>query len=655
MYAARPGTGLGVRRTSYLPRWLLAASAVVAAGTASCSSDVTVPDDGSGGAGGGDATASSSATTTVIASSGITASSANSASSAGGSGAGGEGGAEPACSSPNDCPGADEECRSRTCEDGACGVSFVDAGTATRGQLSGDCRRFVCDGEGTEIAIDDDVDILDDELPCTVDSCADGEVFNTPSAIGTACADGVCDGNGACVECTDGAQCATGVCGDEQTCLDPSCVDGVLNGDESDEDCGGSCDPCPDGSNCESGDDCVSGICDGGVCAAPACTDGATNGDETDQDCGGPICSGCGPDASCEVDGDCRGGDCSGSICLASCTDLVTNGDETDQDCGGVDCARCDDGEACVGADDCVSGVCTGDVCQPPACDDGAANGDETDVDCGGPTCDDCADGLGCSDGGDCASGVCQGGVCQVAACDDGLQNGGETGLDCGGGCAGCLVGGDCNGASDCDSLRCDASICAPRLLFSEIRTRGSAGASDELMEIYNPTGEPVTMGPSWTIRVRGASGSGSCTGAENTRFTGAGDVIPPHGHLLLGASAGYDDAVAADRTYASPFVDAANLILREDTSVIDAICFYFDATTLGRLVDPSCNYVCEGAPVSNLPHDNGASGPPGDVDVGLERLPGAALGNGQDTGDNAADFQVVASSPQGLSAAPTP
>ncbi len=47
---------------------------------------------------------------------------------------------------------------------------------------------------------------------------------------------------------------------------DPTCTDGIQNGDETGIDCGGSCDPCQ---------------------VDPTCTDGIQNGDETGIDCGG--------------------------------------------------------------------------------------------------------------------------------------------------------------------------------------------------------------------------------------------------------------------------------------------------------------------------------------------------------------------------------
>jgi len=56
----------------------------------------------------------------------------------------------------------------------------------------------------------------------------------------------------------------------------PTCDDGVQNGDETDVDCGGSCDPCAVGATCDGPEDCATGICgpdDGGSCASRVCLD----------------------------------------------------------------------------------------------------------------------------------------------------------------------------------------------------------------------------------------------------------------------------------------------------------------------------------------------------------------------------------------------
>ena len=81
----------------------------------------------------------------------------------------------------------------------------------------------------------------------------------------------------------------------------PTCDDGILNGDETGVDCGGSCAACA------------------------TCDDGILNGDETGVDCGGS-CAAC-----------------------ATCDDGILNGDETGIDCGGPDCEPCQTGPCSYG------------------------------------------------------------------------------------------------------------------------------------------------------------------------------------------------------------------------------------------------------------------------------------------------------------------
>src|SRR5690606_31880830 len=116
----------------------------------------------------------------------------------------------------------------------------------------------------------------------------------------------------------------------------PTCEDGVLNGDETDVDCGGTkCAPCPTGKHCATGADCDNGVCVSGLCVSGSCTDGVLNGDEADVDCGG-ACSPCEADQLCSSSEDCGSGACvaiSGGVQRCSearCDDGIFNGRETD-------------------------------------------------------------------------------------------------------------------------------------------------------------------------------------------------------------------------------------------------------------------------------------------------------------------------------------
>ena len=171
----------------------------------------------------------------------------------------------------------------------------------------------------------------------------------------------------------------------------PGCADKILNQDETDVDCGGSCPACGDGLACIDDPDCTSIVCTDGVCQAPTCDDGKKNAMETDIDYDGSCPIPCGDGEGCLDPSDCESEVCTGDLCQpAACDDTVLNGDETAIDCGGPECDGCEDGALCILADDCLSGVCVDDHCAAPTCEDKTKNGEETDVDCGGPDCQAC-------------------------------------------------------------------------------------------------------------------------------------------------------------------------------------------------------------------------------------------------------------------------
>ena len=188
---------------------------------------------------------------------------------------------------------------------------------------------------------------------------------------------------------TDGT--GTSSSGSSSTGNPETCEDIVLNQDETDVDCGGSCPVCDDGKDCLVDADCSSNECTGNICTMVSCVDKAKNGAETDIDCGGKACPACIDGLACAVDIDCLSQSCIENLCKApSCDDKAKNGAETDIDCGGPKCGPCADGGACLMNVDCASGVCTVDTCTGSSCFDGLKNGAETLVDCGGPACAPC-------------------------------------------------------------------------------------------------------------------------------------------------------------------------------------------------------------------------------------------------------------------------
>ncbi|HVV84671.1 MAG TPA: DUF4215 domain-containing protein [Kofleriaceae bacterium] len=185
---------------------------------------------------------------------------------------------------------------------------------------------------------------VDDGRECTSDLCRDGQPVHDLVAPGTPCAAGTCDTAG--------------------SCLPPSCTDQVLNGDETDVDCGGGCSPCADGDTCAHPGDCASGVCTDLVCQPGRCGDGVTqasedcddgnhtNGDGCDDGAGGGCrITGCGNGVitapeTCDDGNGIDGDGCDHNCTVSACGNGVTAGTET-----------CDDGNV-MDADGC-SATCT--------------------------------------------------------------------------------------------------------------------------------------------------------------------------------------------------------------------------------------------------------------------------------------------------------
>lgn len=241
---------------------------------------------------------------------------------------------------------------------------------------------------------------------CEESTCSAGRCVTSPKAQGVMCTDGICSGTGQCVAA--------------------SCINGTLDGDESDVDCGGTCMPCAPGLSCAGDSDCVSGLCQNNSCSSPGCGDGIVQPPETCDDGNTTNEDGC-PDGV--------GGTCQPS----SCGDGFVDAGHED----------CDDGME--------SSACNAD-CTFAVCGDGKTNASA------GETCDDGNN----SDADDCLDGAS--GLCTTATCTDGYfnQNGvnAETSVDCGGACPG--------------------SCSPPELLLSEIVTTPTGAEFIEIANIGN-------------------------------------------------------------------------------------------------------------------------------------------------------------------------
>ncbi len=215
------------------------------------------------------------------------------------------------CTSPEACPGRDDECQERTCEGSVCGFDFTPAGTPLTAQTTGDCVLAVCDGAGATTAQIDDADIGNDGNDCTTEGCNAGASTSVDAPAGATCDDAgvVCDGMGACVACNLPSHCGASTACRTYTCTNGACGFTDANAGTPCTDGGIKCDGAGACVACLSGPDCASGVCENNACVPATCTDTIQNGDETDTDCGGS-CSPCSIGDDCGVAGDCETGNC---------------------------------------------------------------------------------------------------------------------------------------------------------------------------------------------------------------------------------------------------------------------------------------------------------------------------------------------------------
>jgi uncharacterized protein YdeI (BOF family) len=168
-------------------------------------------------------------------------------------------------------------------------------------------------------------------------------------------------------------------------------------------------------------------------------------------------------------------------------------------------------------------------------------------------------------------------------------------------------------------------------LVVSELMTGGTS-ASDELIELYNPTAVVLPLEGLELIYV---TASGATVSRRAAWGLGAAEV-PPGAHVLLANELGIF-APIADALYASGMAATGGSValrIQGATTAIDAVGWGTAASTW-----------MEGLPA--------AAPPPG---ASLERLPGGSAGSAVDTNSNRADFVVRSvADPQNAGSPPVP
>jgi hypothetical protein len=214
------------------------------------------------------------------------------------------------CLVPETCPGQNNECQTRTCNGGSCGMTYTPVGTAVALQAGSDCKTNVCDGQGGITTVANDSDLQDDGNPCTTDSCSGGNPVHAPVAQGTNCGGAfICNATGSCVGCNSNGDCpgANNEC-QSQVCAGNVCTtqyqpSGTPVGVQASGDCTKSaCDGAgnlvamiDDGDVPVDGNACTSDVCSSGTGSNPPANAGAI--------CPGGVCNGAGACGVC-VPGD---------------------------------------------------------------------------------------------------------------------------------------------------------------------------------------------------------------------------------------------------------------------------------------------------------------------------------------------------------------
>jgi hypothetical protein len=276
----------------------------------------------------------------------------------------------PECSTPIDCPAADNECKIAACDNGTCGFTFLAAGTLVSTQTAADCLKNVCDGSGEVISALDDSDTPPSGA-CFIGTCTSGVPSQPPVAAGTTCPGGFCDGSGNCVQCLTPATCpgvdgdcqhrtcTSGTCGMEFVPSHTGCPGGVCDGS-------GACVQCVSEIDCPVPENALA-TCNANTCGYTCdlgfgdCDDDPSNGCETFLSGDTSNCGACGvvcdlPHAGLML---CGGGTCQVLTCefgWGNCDGISSTGCETDLRSDLDHCGTC--GRACQGSEQCRVGVC---------------------------------------------------------------------------------------------------------------------------------------------------------------------------------------------------------------------------------------------------------------------------------------------------------
>jgi hypothetical protein len=218
-----------------------------------------------------------------------------------------------ACAEGSDCASQVCDGRSRTCVAATCADHVTDGS-----ETDTDCGGGACPTCADGAACARNADCASGEcnpaaLRCVPSLCDDQKTDGDETGVD--CGGPTCAPCPIFQTCLTNQDCRSNNCESDRfdpygVCFPSECVDGKQDGAETDRDCGGGeCAPCSLGRRCLTWTDCASLACDATTqaCIANHCDDHMVDGDETDVDCG-DICAGCGAGQHCNTTADCATG-----------------------------------------------------------------------------------------------------------------------------------------------------------------------------------------------------------------------------------------------------------------------------------------------------------------------------------------------------------
>ncbi|MCA1613937.1 MAG: proprotein convertase P-domain-containing protein [Acidobacteria bacterium] len=178
------------------------------------------------------------------------------------------------------------------------------------------------------------------------------------------------------------------------------------------------------------------------------------------------------------------------------------------------------------------------------------------------------------------------------------------------------------------------AGVVPGRIVISEFRARGLAGALDEFVEVYNKSDAPVTVGAAdgssagWLVAALSSDGLSSVP----VYTIPNGTVIPARGHFLIANGGGYTlDAHAAADAYST-----ADIPDNTGVAVFDT------GTTSGAVLD-AAGFNTTLPVLGDTYREGGGMPPVGTTNGQYGLLRKLTSGTPLDTGNNTNDFILVA------------